>query len=622
MGALIGAWWICSQSAAQADIEKCMSMTSSLTERAENLGLEIKDKRSARTALKACQAAEKEASGSATVKTALAQAHIWIGNFETALIFLEQAIEESATARSLLISMCAAEVGSPGVKSKSCDLSAEFEVEDPDKAYPMAKTLLRRGEGEAGLMALARAAVAGSRPAFDDVSDHCLSFDSDRPDVPLSREPAIAALDTPFAAAIVCEASFLSTETDGPNWATFGWNYLSALMFFDDFTRISEVFVEVASSSDEATAARAIETAAYICNDLAGDPKDPNNEGGGVPEHEIDVERARPICEAAAYIWPDNGQLHYNLSRVYGMAGEDLDSYAAHEAAKALGYGLTSSFNPNDYSIPHLMAAFHHGDLSMIQEVLASYRNAQSVSIIMGDNVNLFMFGYLNSFVTQVREKETFECESKDVVFPAEATIGLRAMDMSMAFGMLERMFSPDGLERMGNDSIGLIMSVDADGSSGLLNDLGTGYWNGFSSTESGMRDGTLFIAKTKCGEDARPLVENMTAFINNRPMPHRDLFYLSRYDPNNKAKSFFDTCGRLLTSERASDSDQNAAVGCRCLTNVLRRNGWRDENFGTLAEDADLVSLMSRSTDDSAFGQAINSCGAKPLVERAIAER
>ena len=77
---------------------------------------------------------------------------------------------------------------------------------------------------------------------------------------------------------------------------------------------------------------------AHPCDDLAGNPLDPQRVGRGVPTDEIDVPRAITACEAAVALFPGELRFQFQLGRAYRSAGRYDDAVRLYRAAAERGY--------------------------------------------------------------------------------------------------------------------------------------------------------------------------------------------------------------------------------------------------------------------------------------------
>lgn len=599
------------------DLSDCLGTVDELRLESTGLGLEVGEKRQVRKAEKFCQKAVSSTPSSFILRTALARVLIWSENDSAALIHLEIALNDDPEAAELAIALCASGRGGKRVVETSCQWASIYTTDDPGINFAAAKELIDRGDAETGLSLLAQAAVAGSPEALSQVMDYCQAFDADNPASPIATEGVLKTYDPPYVAAVACEAAFLATTPDSANWASYGWQYVASMIYFDAYAEIGEALYALATSSDPSTSGVAIETAASICLALAGDPEDPIIGSEGVYEHEIIPERAVPACEIATYLWPDNGALQHSLSRAYGMSGDDLSAYAALEAAKSAGYSLAGNFDPSAYSMPDLIAALYHGDVTMLAQVEMARQNVGVMTITLGKEFNLFLFTYLQGFVTEHNAKEDFRCEPPfEVTFSGKALADIQkraneaAMDfMATAFGLK----GESARNKLADENLAMIFGGSGSGSGSssssaaanipFLSSMIRTKYNTIDAQATGPRDAAMFLNQTNCTKEAEPLVRNVEAYLAGQPFPFQDLFYLSRYDPTSGEKLLYDQCGIARVGE---DIDQNSASAqCRCLVTRLLEDGVSDEDLLGMGRTNVLESLRTAASGAAAANAA-----------------
>ena len=74
------------------------------------------------------------------------------------------------------------------------------------------------------------------------------------------------------------------------------------------------------------------------CDREASHGDDPYSVAPGVPQGEMDFEKAVAACEAAVAADPGNPRLRYQLARVYGYSGQGEKAYPHREASIAADY--------------------------------------------------------------------------------------------------------------------------------------------------------------------------------------------------------------------------------------------------------------------------------------------
>jgi hypothetical protein len=214
---------------------------------------------------------------------------------------------------------------------------------NPAAAYAMAKSQLSSGKAEQGLETMGQAAIGGSADAQAYMSRACGMFDANAPDKIKAADPAFSKLDGAFVGALACEIAFRAAQPNTKGWEDAGYRYASAMAFFDDYAAIGETLLTLGESSDPTISDGAIGSVADLCSSMAGNPSDPKVGSRGVTSGSIQLDRAAPVCETAAYLWPDNAQLHHNLARIYMASGQTADADAANAEAKRLGYQLVAT---------------------------------------------------------------------------------------------------------------------------------------------------------------------------------------------------------------------------------------------------------------------------------------
>ncbi len=336
---------------AQGAIDNCISGIDALAATASNHGTEVADRNAAKSLALNCEKAEQQAAQSPTIRLATARALIWAGRSDAAVVRLEQIIDTGdQEAADLAAGVCARGLGTPRVQGATCGWMMQYPPSDPAIALAAGQRLLQNGAGEAAMCAIGIAAEGGDQTAADLAATTCLAFDPADLTAITNTHPAYAGLDPAFVAALSCEAAYIALPDGDPRTAEAGFNFATAMTFFDDYASAGGALLELAGSQDPNVAGRAADAAMQLCTALAGDPNDPNIGANGVADHELIVPRALPICEVAAYVAPTEGEMHYNLSRAYAMNGEPGAADAAWVEAERLGYPLATG--PSNYQVP------------------------------------------------------------------------------------------------------------------------------------------------------------------------------------------------------------------------------------------------------------------------------
>jgi TPR repeat protein len=88
------------------------------------------------------------------------------------------------------------------------------------------------------------------------------------------------------------------------------------------------------------TAAQGLQQAAppHACDELAGNPLDPQRVGPGVEARVINARRAILACEAAVELFPAELRFQFQLGRAYRQAGRYEDALQWYRAAAEAGY--------------------------------------------------------------------------------------------------------------------------------------------------------------------------------------------------------------------------------------------------------------------------------------------
>ena len=76
----------------------------------------------------------------------------------------------------------------------------------------------------------------------------------------------------------------------------------------------------------------------HACDELAGNPLDPNRVGPGVSTQSIDFRRAIPACEAAVALFPSELRFQFQLGRSYRKAERYEDALIWYRASADKGY--------------------------------------------------------------------------------------------------------------------------------------------------------------------------------------------------------------------------------------------------------------------------------------------
>ena len=87
------------------------------------------------------------------------------------------------------------------------------------------------------------------------------------------------------------------------------------------------------SSSGSLTDEHADDSPVAMCDNLAGDPFDPNKRAPGVSAEKIDVERTEPVCQLALKSAANEPRLQYELGRALAKAGHIQDALAFYKSA-------------------------------------------------------------------------------------------------------------------------------------------------------------------------------------------------------------------------------------------------------------------------------------------------
>lgn len=330
---------------AKDEVDVCLQGVDALLATASDYGTRVSDTARAKSIAQACESAEQQAPQSTSLKLATARALVWAGRHDAALVRLEQIMEAEQSASDLSAGLCAQGAGSQRVVSTTCDWVSSYPPSDPALALAAGQRLLKTGSAEAGLTAIGLAAQGGDQQAIRFATQSCLSFDPADPAHPLP-DPAFKSVDPVFVAALSCEAAFTSLDENAQEWAGCGFNYVSAMTYFDNYAGVGGALLDLAQSADSTTSQRAIDTAVSLCTALAGDPRDSNVGASGVEDHQVIIDRALPACETAAFVAPSQGAMHYNLSRVYGLSGDTSGADEAYAEAERLGYALATGSSP------------------------------------------------------------------------------------------------------------------------------------------------------------------------------------------------------------------------------------------------------------------------------------
>ncbi len=591
---------------ATASIDTCLSLVENLSHQATHNGLKVGSNSLLTKAVSSCRKAERQSPDSPTIKLSLAKALIWSGKLSEAFVRLESVIEEEEESSELAAMICASKGAPSRVRNKACSWVSEYGAGDSALVLSSAKQLLSEGKVEEYLNLLGQAVKGGSTAALQEAADICLVFDSNNPELVTKKHSAFRNIDPIYIAALTCESVISVLSPGDKGWATIGFNYATLMLYYSDYDSVGEILLILGSSNDPDTESDAIWMAVGLCMAEAGHPEDPAAKGRGVHESEVLVENARPICEVAAYLDPQNSSLHLNLSRIYELEGDELSYNAALAEAIRLGNLVAHPFNPEDYSASDLLAAFYHGDRTSIY--LLAPRNHELVDVFYGKETNMFLLSYLEKFIsTSMSGKEDFFCEREsDVYFKGEATYAIAKMRMEMEqealFKMVGSMLDKQKGEQFLNESFGAMFKNG--NMSAMYDDWKSSKLNMSKAGHYASRDADTFVKKLGCEEPGRPLVENMTAFVEGRPMPHRDLFYHSRYDKKSGAKLFYDQCGNYLIAQ--GRGDLKASAQCHCMVQNLYGSGMPNSRF------FDLASKLARSfknPDDRVLSQAVEQC-------------
>lgn len=566
-----------------ASVDQCLSKVDALSQQADSRGF-ISNTRTVSAVIKHCEQAEQTAPNSVSVKLALTRSLIWAGRNDAAFVRLEQIIDEDEASADLAAMLCASSQSSARVLTKSCDWVVDYGGSNSELLYTSAREMLNRGDVERYLSLLELATTANQPQAVRESAEICSQFDTNNPSAISNNYPIFANTDPIYIAAVACSSVFTTNQPNSSNWREFGLKSATALLYYNDYEGIGNILLILANSTDAATLAEATAISEHLCMELAADPKDPAANGAGVELADILVEKAQPICEVAAYINPLNSTLHYNLSRIYELQEDADNHYAALDEATRLGHILAHPFDPTKYSASDLIAALYHGDRDSIY--LLAPENHSLTKVFLGEKFNLFLIAYLQAFINATLSgKEDFFCESYDVHFTGKSLHALQKMQFEMSEQMLGNIVvaitDPQRTDQFFNDSMSaLFKNGDL---SAMYNEWKTTKLDLAAASSYGQRDGDIFVRQFTCGEAARPLVENIDAFIEGRDLPHKDLFYLSKYDPNSGSKTLYDACGEALV--KAQVEQVPASRTCHCVVQELYNDEYSDDEFFDTAQ-------------------------------------
>jgi len=373
---LMAAYLSSSISAYAQVVDDCVNGVDKFDNLATDWGTTLNNQNRALTTLaQSCEQATQQTPQSTSLRLNLAKTLIWSNRESAATIQLETLIgsDKETEAMTLASAICALGKGNRSTINTACGWASEYGIDDPDLAEQAADNMLKNGKPDLGLQFMSDAANNGSFTATQYLSKICSGFQPTATPTFSSLPNSLATLDELYVAATACEAAFINTQSNDPAWSDFGFKYAESILYFDDYESAAGALLELAESSNQTTASRAIDVLDGLCTATAGDLDDPDFGAEGVSDLELLPDRSRPICEAAAYVWPENGRLHYNLARIYSFMGpsEQTSMDAALSEAERLGYPLAKkllttqpiNFDPKVYNVAALIQAFHNQDI-------------------------------------------------------------------------------------------------------------------------------------------------------------------------------------------------------------------------------------------------------------------
>lgn len=396
---------LCIQPAYAQAIDNCVDETARLDATTSDNGITLPSGGSSSLAGD-CEAALQQNTQSTALRLNLVKALIWDGRESSAAVHIELLLgsDREDEALELATALCAYTRGSPPVVAQTCEWGADYGFDDPFLAHKAAENSLANNKPDLGLRVMAQAAQSGSAEAVTYLNQLCDGFtlSGGNTNASTSHPPALSALDPAYVSAIACEAAFYSTAEGDAMWADRGFKYAEAMTYFDDYESTADALLALSESNDPATAGGAIDVLDSLCIASAGDPNDPDFGSDGVPDVMLFPDRAQPVCEAAAYVWPDNGRLHYNLARIYSFLGPAEQTYADDALAEALrlNYPLATAmaspssvpFDVKAFNAPDYIQAFHDQNMALLnREPLYALNYAMAMNAVFSQDNVLFL---------------------------------------------------------------------------------------------------------------------------------------------------------------------------------------------------------------------------------------
>lgn len=384
-------------------VDNCVDETARLETTASDYGITIPASGATSSLAGDCEAALQQNPQSTALRLNLAKALIWAGRESSATIHIELLLgsDKEGEALELATALCAYSRGSQPVVEQTCEWGADSGFDNPDLAHKAAENSLASSNPDLGLRLMGQAAQAGSAEAVTYLNQLCDDFTLGT-NTFTSIPPALSSLDPAYVGAIACEAAFYSTAEDDLQWADRGFKYAEVMTFFDDYESTADALLALSESNDPATVGGAIDVLDSLCTATAGDPNDPDFGTDGVPDVMLFPDRAQSVCEAAAFVWPDNGRLHYNLARIYSFLGPAEQSFADDALAEALRlqYPLAVTmaspsavpFDVKAFNAPDYIQAFYDQNMGPLnQEPYYALNYAMAMNAVFSQDNVLFL---------------------------------------------------------------------------------------------------------------------------------------------------------------------------------------------------------------------------------------